>query len=66
MRDSITHINAVGKKQYYDLVEGTPDLLSRVDLGGRILFANHAARAGLGIPAAGCRRRRASVSERYR
>jgi two-component system cell cycle sensor histidine kinase/response regulator CckA len=48
-----TEIQA-SKKQYYDLIEGTPDLVSRVDLQGRILFVNHAAKAVFGLSAAEC------------
>jgi PAS domain S-box-containing protein len=31
------------RKQYLDLVEETPDLITRVDVEGRLLFVNHAA-----------------------
>lgn len=31
------------RKQYFDLVEGTPDLIIRVDVKGNVVFVNHAA-----------------------
>ena len=42
------------RKQYFDLVEGTPDLITRVDAGGHILFANHAAIEIYGLAAEDC------------
>ena len=42
------------RKQYYDLVEGSPDLFTRVDREGRILFVNHAALEIFGLAPQEC------------
>ncbi len=42
------------KKQYLNLVESTPDLITRVDTTGHILFVNHAALKIYGIPLEEC------------
>jgi len=47
------------RKQYHDLVEGTPDLITRVDLEGRLLFVNNAALGIFGLPLEQCLGRRA-------
>ena len=44
----------VSRKQYHDLIEGTPDLISRVDAAGYLLFVNHAATKVCGLPLEGC------------
>jgi PAS domain S-box-containing protein len=47
------------RKQYQDLVEGTSDLITRVDKDGRLLFVNHAAREIFGLAEEDCIGRRA-------
>jgi len=42
------------RKQYLDLVEGTPDLITRVDTAGCLLFVNHAATKIYGLAAENC------------
>jgi len=42
------------RKQYHDLVEGTADLITRVDAEGRLLFVNHAAREVYGLTPEQC------------
>ena len=42
------------QKQYYDLIEGTPDLICRVDIDGRLLFVNHAANKFFGLRPEDC------------
>jgi two-component system cell cycle sensor histidine kinase/response regulator CckA len=42
------------RKQYYDLIEGTPDLVTRVDAAGHLIFVNHAATKVYGLPAESC------------
>ena len=42
------------RQQYLDLVEGTPDLITRVDTAGRFLFVNHAAEKIFGLPPQDC------------
>ncbi|WP_051689930.1 hybrid sensor histidine kinase/response regulator [Pelobacter seleniigenes] len=37
------------RNQYLDIVEGTPDLITRVDSDGRVLFVNHAANKFFGL-----------------
>jgi len=44
----------VSRKQYHDLVEGTADLITRVDNEGRLLFVNHAAREIYGLAPQEC------------
>jgi len=47
------------RKQYCDLVEGTTDLITRVDTEGRLLFVNHAALEIFGLATEDCLGRRA-------
>jgi PAS domain S-box-containing protein len=42
------------RKQYRSLVEGTPDLVTRVDAEGRLLFVNHAAHDIFGLAPQEC------------
>ena len=42
------------RKQYCDLVEGTNDLITKVDKDGRFLFVNHAAREIYGLAPEQC------------
>ena len=42
------------RKKYQDLVEGTPDLITRVDDQGRFLFVNHSATEIFGLPVENC------------
>jgi len=42
------------RKQYHDLVEETPDLITRVDTKGRLLFVNHAANEIYGLAEKDC------------
>ncbi|MFN2355465.1 MAG: PAS domain S-box protein [Desulfopila sp.] len=42
------------RKQYHDLVEGTPDLIAKVDLMGRFTFVNHAANKIFGLSPEDC------------
>ena len=42
------------RQQYLDLVEGTPDLITRVNTAGRFLFVNHAAEKIFGLPPQDC------------
>ena len=42
------------RKQYHNLVEETPDLITRVDTKGRFVFANHAALEIFGLPPEDC------------
>ena len=42
------------RKQYLDLVEETPDLITRVDMEGRLLFVNHAAMDIFGLAPEEC------------
>jgi len=42
------------RKQYHDLIEGTPDLITRVDAAGYILFVNHATTKFCGLPPESC------------
>ncbi|MGL1902138.1 MAG: response regulator, partial [Fibrobacterales bacterium] len=42
------------QKKYYDLVESTPDLITIVDIEGRIVFVNHSAITIFGIPPEEC------------
>ncbi|HIJ80554.1 MAG TPA: PAS domain S-box protein [Desulfuromonadales bacterium] len=42
------------QKQYRNLVEGTPDLITRVDMERRLIFVNHAAMKFYGLPPEGC------------
>jgi PAS domain S-box-containing protein len=42
------------RKQYHDLVEGTPDLITRVDTMGRFTFVNHAAYKIFGLSPEDC------------
>ena len=42
------------RNQYFELVEGTPDLITRVDKDGRFLFANHAANKFYGLSPEEC------------
>ncbi len=42
------------RNQYFDLVEGTPDLITRVDKDGRFLFVNHAANKFFGLSPQEC------------
>jgi two-component system, cell cycle sensor histidine kinase and response regulator CckA len=42
------------RKQYRGLVEGTPDLVTRVDAQGRLLFVNHAAQEIFGLAPPEC------------
>jgi PAS domain S-box-containing protein len=42
------------RKQYHDLVEETPDLITRVDTTGRIVFVNHAANEIYGLAERDC------------
>ena len=42
------------RNQYFELVEGTPDLITRVDKDGRFLFVNHAANKFYGLSPEEC------------
>lgn len=42
------------RKLYRNLVEGTPDLITRVDTDGRFVFVNHTALQIYGLPPEGC------------
>jgi len=42
------------QKQYRDLIEGTPDIMTRVDTAGCFLFVNHAATKVFGLSADNC------------
>jgi PAS domain S-box-containing protein len=42
------------RKQYHNLVEGTPDLITRVDTEGRLIFVNHTALKIYGLPPEEC------------
>ena len=42
------------RKQYQSLVEGTPDLITRVDTEGRLSFVNHTAQVIFGLPPQEC------------
>jgi two-component system, cell cycle sensor histidine kinase and response regulator CckA len=42
------------RQQYRDLVEGTPDLITRVDTTGRLVFVNHAAETFFGLAPQDC------------
>jgi|GEM_PF-976505 len=42
------------RQQYLDLVEGTPDLITRVDTAGRLVFVNHAAEEIFGMSPRDC------------
>lgn len=42
------------RKQYRNLVEGTPDLITRVDTEGRLIFVNHAANKFFGLSETDC------------
>ncbi|AMV73623.1 hypothetical protein JCM30471_20410 [Desulfuromonas carbonis] len=44
----------LSRQQYRDLVEGTPDLITRVDTAGRFIFVNHAAESIFGPAPAEC------------
>ena len=59
IRDITERMVAEGKlkesrKQYHDLVEGTADLITRVDTEGRLLFVNHAAGEVYGLAPQEC------------
>jgi PAS domain S-box-containing protein len=45
---------ADSERKYRELVEGTDDLVVRLDLDGRFTYVNHAAEAILGIPPGEC------------
>jgi PAS domain S-box-containing protein len=42
------------RRQYRNLVEGTPDLITRVDTEGRLIFVNHAVQKIYGLPPEEC------------
>jgi len=42
------------REEYSEVVEGTDDLITRVDLEGRLLFVNHAAKRHWGLDPAEC------------
>ncbi len=42
------------REQYLNLVEGTPDLITRVDTEGRLIFVNHAAENIFGLEPVEC------------
>ncbi|MEI6515641.1 MAG: PAS domain S-box protein, partial [bacterium] len=42
------------RKQYFDIVEGTPDLITEVDTEGRLVFVNHASVDIFGLEPAEC------------
>ena len=42
------------REQYRSLVEGTPDLVTRVDMAGRLLFVNHTAQEIFGLAPQEC------------
>lgn len=44
----------VSRRQYQNLVEGTPDLITRVDKEGRLVFVNHAALNIFGVSPEEC------------
>jgi len=50
----------VSRKQYRNLVEWTPDLITRVDMKGRLIFVNHAAQKIYGLSPEECIGRMAS------
>ncbi|KPA18355.1 PAS/PAC sensor-containing diguanylate cyclase, partial [Candidatus Magnetomorum sp. HK-1] len=44
----------VSRRQYRNLVEGTPDLIIRIDVDGRFVFLNHAAKEIYGLSPEEC------------
>jgi PAS domain S-box-containing protein len=50
-----TNVSLVdSRKQYHDLIEEMPDIITRVDLEGRLLFVNKAATSIYGLSSADC------------
>lgn len=53
-RKNAEHELKESRKQYRNLVEGTPDLITRVDTQGRFIFLNHSAFGIFGLPPEEC------------
>ena len=53
-REKATALLHESRKQYRNLVEGTPDLITRIDSEGHLLFVNHSAQEIYGLKPEAC------------